>query len=106
MTYKVNSANSYSFSLQQDSKVFSVLQNIALLLNTKRGTVPMYRDFGLPMEFVDKPIDVAENMAYVEISEALEEFEPRAKLEDVYFDKTANGKMTITVEVSVDEQSD
>ena len=106
MTYKVNSANSYSLSLQQDSKVFSVLQNIALLLNTKRGTVPMYRDFGLPMEFVDKPIDVAENMAYVEISDALEEFEPRAKLEDVYFDKTANGKMTITVEVSVNEQSD
>lgn len=106
MAYKVNSADKYSLSLQQDSKVFSVLQNIALLLNTKRGTVPMYRDFGLPMEFVDKPIDVAENMAYVEISDALEEFEPRAKLEDVYFDKTANGKMTITVEVSVDEQSD
>ena len=107
MAYKVNSADKYSLSLQQDSKVFSVLQNIALLLNTKRGTVPMYRDFGLPMEFVDKPIDVAENMAYVEISDALEEFEPRAKLEDVYFEKTANGKMSITVEVSIeDEQSD
>ena len=102
MAYKVNSADKYSLSLQQDSKVFSVLQNIALLLNTKRGTVPMYRDFG----FVDKPIDVAENMAYVEISDALEEFEPRAKLEDVYFEKTANGKMSITVEVSIeDEQS-
>ena len=107
MAYKVNSADNYSISLQQDNKVFSVLQNIALLLNTKRGTVPMYRDFGLPMEFVDKPIDVAENMAYVEISDALEEFEPRAKLEDVYFEKTANGKMSITVEVSIeDEQSD
>ena len=107
MAYKVNSADKYSLSLQQDSKVFSVLQNIALLLNTKRGTVPMYRDFGLPMEFVDKPIDVAENMAYVEISDALEGFEPRAKLEDVYFEKTANGKMSITVEVSIeDEQSD
>ena len=106
MAYKVNSADKYSLSLQQDSKVFSVLQNIALLLNTKRGTVPMYRDFGVPMEFVDKPIDVAENMAYVEISDALEEFEPRAKLEDVYFEKTANGKMSITVEVSIeDEQS-
>lgn len=107
MAYKVNSADNYSIPLQQDNKVFSVLQNIALLLNTKRGTVPMYRDFGLPMEFVDKPIDVAENMAYVEISDALEEFEPRAKLEDVYFEKTANGKMSITVEVSIeDEQSD
>lgn len=107
MAYKVNSAGNYSLSLQQESKVYSVLQNIAILLNTKRGTVPMYRDFGLPMEFVDKPIDVAENMAYVEISDALEEFEPRAKLEDVYFEKTANGKMSITVEVSIeDEQSD
>lgn len=107
MAYKVNSADNYSLSLQQDSKVYSVLQNIALLLNTKCGTVPMYRDFGLPMEFVDKPIDVAENMAYVEISDALEEFEPRAKLEDVYFEKTANGKMSITVEVSIeDEQND
>lgn len=106
MAYKVNSADNYSLSLQQDSKVYSVLQNIAILLNTKRGTVPMYRDFGLPMEFVDKPIDIAENMAYVEISDALEEFEPRAKLEDVYFEKTANGKMSITVEVSIeDEQS-
>lgn len=107
MAYKVNSAGNYSLSLQQDSKVFSVLQNIALLLNTKRGTVPMYRDFGLPMEFVDKPIDVAENMAYVEISDAIEEFEPRAKLEDVFFEKTANGIMSISVEVNIeDEQSD
>ncbi len=105
MTYKVNSAESYTLSLQQNSEVFSVLQNIALLLNTKRGTVPMYRDFGLPMEFVDKPIDVAETMAFVEISDALEEFEPRAKLEDVYFEKSTNGTMTITVEVSIaDEQ--
>ncbi|MGN0686668.1 MAG: GPW/gp25 family protein [Oscillospiraceae bacterium] len=107
MAYKVNSADNYTLSLQQDSKVFSVLQNIAMLLNTKRGTVPMYRDFGLPMEFVDKPFDVAENMAYVEISDAIEEFEPRAKLEDVYFEKTENGKISITVEVSInDEQSD
>ncbi len=105
MTYKVNSAESYTLSLQQNSEVFSVLQNIALLLNTKRGSAPMYRDFGLPMEFVDKPIDVAETMAFVEISDALEEFEPRATLEDVWFEKSADGKMTITVEVSIaDEQ--
>ncbi len=105
MAYKVNSAENYILSLQQNSKVLSILQNIALLLNTKRGTVPMYRDFGLPMEFVDKPIDVAETMAFVEISDALEEFEPRAKLEDVCFEKAENGIMTITAEVSIaDEQ--
>lgn len=107
MSYKVSAADGYSLSLQQDSELLSVLQNIALLLNTKRGTVPMHREFGLPMEFVDKPIDVAETIAFVEISDALEEFEPRAKLDDVYFKKSADGTMALTVEVSItDEQSD
>lgn len=101
MTYKVNSAEDYSLELQQSSSVYSVLQNIALILNTKRGTVPMYREFGLPMEFIDKPTEVAETMAYSEISEALEQFEPRAVLENLYFEKSTDGKMSITVEVSI-----
>lgn len=105
MIYKVNSADDYSLELSQNNKVYSVLQNIALLLNTKRGSVPMYRNFGLPMAFVDKPIDVAETMAFSEISEALEEFEPRAMLKNLYFEKGIDGKMSITVEVSIaDEQ--
>ena len=37
MSYKVSAADGYSLSLQQDSELLSVLQNIALLLNTKRG---------------------------------------------------------------------
>ena len=104
MSYKVSAADGYSLSLQEDSELLSVLQNIALLLNTRRG---MHREFGLPMEFVDKPIDAAETIAFVEISDALEEFEPRAKLDDVYFEKSADGTMALTVEVSIaDEQSD
>lgn len=107
MSYKVSASDGYSLSLQQDSELLSVLQNIALLLNTKRGTVPMHREFGLPMEFVDKPIDVAEMIAFVEVSDALEEFEPRAKLNDVYFEKSADGKINLTVEVDItDEQGD
>ena len=107
MSYKVSAADGYSLSLQQDGELLSVLQNIALLLNTRRGTIPMHREFGLPMEFVDKPIDAAETIAFVEISDALEEFEPRARLDDVYFEKSADGKINLTVEVSIaDEQSD
>lgn len=107
MSYKVSAADGCSLSLQQDSELLSVMQNIALLLNTKRGTVPMHREFGLPMEFVDKPIDAAEAIAFVEISDALEEFEPRARLDDVYFEKSVDGKINLKVEVSIaDEQSD
>lgn len=103
MDYTVNSADNYTLTLAQTKETASVLQNIALLLNTKKGTMPMYREFGLPMEFVDKPIDVAETMAYLEISDAIEEFEPRAVLKDVTLRKNSSGQIHITVEVSINE---
>ena len=101
MDITVNSNEDHSVQLQENNTVRSIIQNIALLLNTKKGTVPMYRDFGLPMEFIDKPIDVAETMAVLEISEALEKFETRAKLKDLSLDKSKDGKMVIIVEVTV-----
>lgn len=104
MTYKINSAEKYSLDFNQSDTVKSILQNIAVLLNTKRGTVPMYREFGLPMDFVDKPINVAETIAFSEISDALEEFEPRANLENLYFEKSSDGKMSVTVEVSISDE--
>lgn len=87
----------------QNDTVKSIAQNVLMILNTRRGTIPMYRDFGLPMNFIDKPIDVAETIATLEISEALEQFEPRAKLKDLTFKKSADGRMAVTVEVSLNE---
>ena len=101
MTAIIDSSKNYSQVFQESDTVQSVIQNIALLLNTKKGTVPMYRNFGLPMEFIDKPIDVAETMATVEISDALEEFEPRATLNDLTITKATDGKMAIIVEVVI-----
>lgn len=103
MTYKINSADSYSLDLDQSDEVLSVIQNVSLIINTKKGTIPMHRDFGLPMEFVDKPLDVAETIAVAEITDALEKFEPRAKLENLTFEKTKDGEMSLVVEVSIVE---
>ena len=101
MKYTVSSADKISMQFQQEDKVLYVLQNIALLLNTKKGTVPMYREFGLDMNFIDKPIDVAETIAFSEITDAVEEFEPRATVVDVTFEKTTDGKIAIAVEVEI-----
>lgn len=104
MDITINSGTVYNENFQESDLVKSVVQNIALLLNTKKGTVPMYREFGLPMEFIDKPIDVAETMAALEISEAIEEFEPRAALKDLTISKTKEGRMAVIVEVTINEQ--
>lgn len=101
MTAVIDSSKNYAQVFQESDTVQSVIQNIALLLNTKKGTVPMYRNFGLPMEFIDKPIDVAETIATIEISDALEEFEPRATLSDLAITKSGDGKMAIIVEVVI-----
>lgn len=97
----IDSEKNYSQELMENDTAKSVVQNIALLLNTKKGTVPMYRDYGLPMEFIDKPINVAETMAFAEITEALEKYEPRATLKNIDFYKSASGKMAIVLEVTV-----
>lgn len=101
MDITVNSNSDCSAVFQENDTVKSIIQNIALLLNTKQGTIPMYRDFGLPMEFIDKPTDTAETIAILEISEALEKYEPRAALKNLNLVKSKDGKTVIIVEVTV-----
>ena len=61
----------------------SILQGIRVLLATRRGSVPLYRDFGLTMEYLDKPLPVAQALIAAELAEAVGRFEPRAKLAGV-----------------------
>ena len=101
--YIVSSAEG-ALQLNQNDPNLSVLQNIALILKTKRGTVPLDRDFGLEMQFIDKPIDIAETIAYTEVTEAVEEYEPRASVTDVCFSAGADGKMILNVEVEIEDE--
>lgn len=101
MDITINSSGDYSADLQENDRIKSITQNIALLLNTRQGTIPMYREFGLPMEFIDKPADAAETIAVSEISEALEKFEPRAVLKDLSLKSSGEGKTVIVLEVTV-----
>ncbi|MCI8757344.1 MAG: GPW/gp25 family protein [Oscillospiraceae bacterium] len=50
--------------------VESVLQNIAVILSTPKGSVPMYRDFGISVDILDRPIPVAKAMMTADIKEA------------------------------------
>lgn len=101
MDLMIDTAAEYSQGFKEDDTAKSVIQNIALLLCTKKGTVPMYREFGIDMEFIDKPIDIAEAIAYKEVTEALERFEPRAKLKNLTFKLSKEGRMSLAVEVTV-----
>ncbi len=108
MSYKVTGGKPYKISLSENDTIISVLQNISMILSTKKGTVPMYREFGLPMDFVDKPIPIAKTLIVSEVTEALRKFEPRATVIDIKFEsEDITGKVIPVVEVDInDEQED
>lgn len=103
MSYKVSAANLSEISLNETDLVKSVLQNVACILATRQGTVPLYRRFGLDQSFLDKPASVARVLLIRTVKEAVEEHEPRAEIVAVSFDETAlsQGILIPTVEVNI-----
>lgn len=83
--------------------VEDVLQNIAVILATPLGSVPLYRDFGLDHSFLDKPESEARNCLTAPVREAIERWEPRAEFIKLAVSKDPSdpGKAIPTVEVEI-----
>ncbi len=107
MNYKIRADEKMSYSLCESDTVKSVLQNCHLFLTTRKGSIPMYRGFGLDMDFIDRPIPVAQVMMIPRVREGLEEYEPRAKFVSLTFEQNADfpGGIIPILEVEINEQS-
>ncbi len=107
MSYLVSAADLENIRLNEADEVNAVLQNIALILATPKGSVPFYRDFGISSEFLDRPVPVAKVMLISEVREAVEEWEPRASVVNVNFKENVlePGRLVpiVEVEISVEE---
>lgn len=104
MTYRVK-ASDLRITFGETDEIRSILQNVGIILRTRRGTCPMYREFGLPQEYLDKPVHVARSLMFAEIKEAVEEFEPRCSVVGIDFaaDASSPGGLIPTVEVEINE---
>lgn len=103
MTYFVTMEDVRHIRLNETDTDSSVVQGVACILATKRGAVPMLRDYGISQDYIGKPIPIAEKMLYEEISEQIEEFEPRANIIDITFEyEESTGILFPTVEMEVD----
>lgn len=109
MKYQVSASDRSplgALQLNEADPVKSVLQNIAVILSTPRGTVPLYREFGLDWTLLDKPAPVAKVLMVAEIREAIERWEPRAVVTDISFSENPlqPGVLMPIVEVEIIEQ--
>lgn len=89
--YVVNLSTPVNFAPETEAE--EILQNVRTILSTRIGSVPLHRDFGISWEHLDKPYPVAKQLMMVEVIEAIERFEPRAKVESVEFDETIEDAM-------------
>ncbi|NCE63015.1 hypothetical protein D1159_00110 [Pseudoflavonifractor sp. 524-17] len=105
MEYTVSATDLANIRLDEGDRVKEILRNVAVILATPKGSVPMYRSFGLDMSFLDKPINVAKNRAVIPVREAIEEWEPRAVYKDMRLmpDPSNPGKLTFTVQIEIKE---
>ena len=70
-----------------------ILQNVRIIVTTRKGSVPLDRDFGVSWQMVDQPTPRARAELTAEIFQAVSKYEPRARVTRVEFDQTADDEM-------------
>lgn len=99
MTYNVTT-NMGPLQLNETDRVRSILQNVAIILGTWKGSVPLYRGFGISPSCLHMPLSVATAMLHADIREVVERYEPRAEVVNVSF-REEHDRLIPTVEVNI-----
>jgi phage baseplate assembly protein W len=84
------------------SGIPEVMQNVRTILATRRGTVPLDRNFGISFEFLDSPVNTARAKAEQEIFLQLKKYEPRAILKQIIWETDViSGHISPSVKVEI-----
>lgn len=106
MSYTVTSDSIKTIAIMPEDVVQEVLQNVAMLLCTPKGSLPLARGMGMDNSYIDMPMLAAEHILMAEILELVEEYEPRAEIKDATITKNnETGKLTVILEVEINEDS-
>lgn len=101
MIYQLNlTQQQTTWEIVPSSGVSEILQNVKMILLTVKGTAPLDRNFGLPFDILDIPINRPAQITAA-VAKALSIYEPRAKLKKLTFSGSVDGKLIpkITIEI-------
>lgn len=107
MSYRVKAGELPELTGRESEEVRQVLEDVAVVLGVHRGSCPNYRTFGIATEILDRPVNVARTLLLSRVTEAVEEFVPKAKVNSVQveIDPQEPGRLIPTVEVEIIEES-
>lgn len=66
-------------------------RQMELLLSTREGTMPLDRKFGINMDFVDRPTEIAKSLYTAEVTEKVARFIPSVRVREITWIRTENG---------------
>lgn len=75
-------------------------RQVALLLSTREGSMPLDRAFGLNTDFVDRPPEVAKSLYTAEITRKIAIFIPAVRVREVIWSRAASGKLVPRVVIT------
>ena len=81
-----------------------VIQNVRMIVTTVRGSVPLYRDFGIDPTIIDAPTQIAEAKLSTDIIRQVRKYEPRAQITNLTFQQTTDGHTTPHISITVKEE--
>ena len=76
----------YDFKLEytfQDNALAELDRQLALLLSTQVGTMPLDREFGIPMDFVDMPQEAVKSLYTAAVTQKIPRFIPWVRVQEV-----------------------
>ena len=85
----------YDFQLQftfASDKLAELDRKLALLYSTREGTMPLDREFGINMDFVDMPPEVAKSLYTAEITKKTAQFIPEVRVQSVEWTHGGEGQ--------------
>lgn len=98
--------DSRNINIMPATELEEIAQNVQMIIATLKGTVPMYREFGIDSRVIDQPIGVAQARLSAEIATAIRTFEPRARLQRVlYSGDGLDGTLNITARIEIVEKN-
>lgn len=100
MIYNINSTNSIiNWNAIGHERI---IQNIVNILNTIRYEVAYDRVMGRNPNNLDKNFKEVESLLIAETYDLIEEYEPRAKIENIFISQLKTGEINIEVVIEIE----
>ena len=68
-------------------------RQLSLLLSAREGTMPLDREFGLNMDFVDRPPEIAKSLYTAEVTKKVAAFIPTVRVQEITWSRAESGQL-------------